>query len=74
MMGRHRFAVRIYYQLSLDDLVPKRHLLRRIADAMDFSFVYGLARPYYSYTGQTVHRPRRTLQSLAHRPPLPHHH
>ena len=52
MMGRHRFAVKIYYQLSLDDLIPKKHLLRRIAEAIDFSFVYKLARPYYSYTGQ----------------------
>ena len=52
MMGRHRFAVKIYYQLSLDELVPKGHLLRRIAEAVDFSFVYQLTRPYYSHTGQ----------------------
>ena len=32
MMGHHRFAVRLYYQLSLEDLVPKNHLLRRIAN------------------------------------------
>ncbi len=52
MMGRHRFAVKIYYQLSLEELVPKKHLLRRNAEAIDFSFVYQLARTYYSYTGQ----------------------
>jgi len=51
-MGRHRVAVKIYYQLSLDDLVPKNHLLHRIGDAIDFSFIYELPRPYYSYTGQ----------------------
>jgi hypothetical protein len=45
MMGRHPFAVKIYYQLSLDDLVPKRHLLRRVTEASDFSFIYQLARP-----------------------------
>ena len=48
MPGRHNFAPKLYYQLSLDGLVPKDHLLRRIASAIDFS----LARPYYSHTGQ----------------------
>jgi transposase len=52
MMGRRDFAPKLYYQLSLDRLVPADHLLRRIAEAMDFSFVYPMARPYYSHTGQ----------------------
>ena len=52
MMGRHNFAPKLYYQLSLDDLVPQNHLLRQIAEAIDFSFIYPLARPYYSHTGQ----------------------
>jgi transposase len=52
MMGRRRFAPKLYYQLSLDRLVPADHLLRRIAHVVDFSFVYPLARSYYSHTGQ----------------------
>jgi transposase len=52
MMGRQKFAPKLYYQLSLDNLVPKNHLLRQIAEAIDFSFIYPLARPYYSHTGQ----------------------
>jgi transposase len=52
MMGKHRFAPKLYYQLSLDGLVPEDHLLRQISEAIDFSFIYPLARPYYSYTGQ----------------------
>ncbi|MDP2856640.1 MAG: IS1182 family transposase [Bacillota bacterium] len=52
MMGYRRFAPKLYYQLSLDRLVPQNHLLRRIAEVIDFSFVYPLARPYYSHTGQ----------------------
>jgi transposase len=52
MMGLRRFAPKLYYQLSLDRLVPQNHLLRRIAEVIDFSFVYRLARPYYSHTGQ----------------------
>lgn len=52
MMGRRKFAPKLYYQLSLDRLVPQDHLLRQIAEAIDFSFIYRLARPYYSHTGQ----------------------
>ena len=37
MLGRHNFAPKLYYQLSLDGLVPKDHLLRRIASDIDFS-------------------------------------
>jgi transposase len=52
MMGKHRFAPKLYYELSLDRLVPQDHLLRQISAAIDFAFVYPLARPYYSHTGQ----------------------
>jgi transposase len=52
MMGHRRFAPKLYYQFSLDRLVPQNHLLRRTAEVIDFSFVYPLARPYYSHTGQ----------------------
>jgi transposase len=52
MMGRHQHETKLYYQLSVDQLVPPHHLLRQIADHIDFSFVYRLARPYYSDTGQ----------------------
>jgi transposase len=52
VMGQREFTSKLYYQLSLDGLVPHDHLLREIARAIDFSFIYPLARPYYSYTGQ----------------------
>jgi transposase len=52
MMGRHQHGTKLYYQLSVDQLVPPGHLLRQIADHIDFSFVYPLVRPYYSGTGQ----------------------
>ncbi len=63
MMGRRDFAPKLYYQLSLDRLVPADHLLRRIAEVMDFSFVYAMARPYYSHTGQP--RPSSLVTSTA---------
>ena len=52
MMSKHRFAPKLYYQLSLDQLVPQDHLLRNLDQAIDFGFIYPLARPYYSHTGQ----------------------
>jgi len=52
MMGKRVFAPKLYYQFSLDDLVPKNHLLRQISSAIDFSFVYSLTKSHYSHTGQ----------------------
>lgn len=52
MMGQRQFETKLYYHLSLDSLVPEDHLLRRIAAAVDFSFVRALCRPFYSHTGQ----------------------
>jgi len=52
MMGKHQFTPKLYYELSLDRLVPEDHLLRQISQAIDFSFIHHLARPYYSHTGQ----------------------
>lgn len=34
----------LYYSFSLNDAVPRNHLVRRLAAAVDFSFVYGLVR------------------------------
>jgi transposase len=52
MMGQRDFETKLFYQLSLDRLVPQDHVLRRIAEAVDFSFVRPLCRPFYSHTGQ----------------------
>jgi transposase len=52
MMGQRQFSSKLYYQLSLDSLVPQDHLLRHIAKVSDFSFIYPLPKPYYSHTGQ----------------------
>ena len=53
MMKRQpRFEAKFYYNLSLDRLVPDDHLLRLIANAVDFSFIRPLCRPYYSHTGR----------------------
>lgn len=38
--------------VSLDDLVPQDHLLRKIENAVDFSFIYELTKGYYSNMGR----------------------
>jgi transposase len=37
---------------AIDGLVRQDHLLRQIVQVIDFSFIYPLAKPYYSHTGQ----------------------
>lgn len=51
-MNQHDFEEKLYYNLSLSRLVPEDHLLRQIAEAVDFSFIRPLCRPYYSHTGR----------------------
>ena len=52
MHQRARFEPRLYYGLSLMRMVPEDHLLRRIREAVDFSFIWPLCRPNYSHTGR----------------------
>ena len=52
MKQQPRFEAKFYYNLSLDRLVPDDHLLRLIANAVDFSFIRPLCRPFYSHKGR----------------------
>src|SRR5260370_413900 len=52
MMGQKAVEPKLYLSFSLDAAVPANHLVRRLAAAVDFSFVRGLVRQQYSHTGQ----------------------
>lgn len=52
MMGQKKFTMKQYHHLSLDDLVSLNDLYRKIDEAIDFSFIYDLAKEAYSHTGQ----------------------
>lgn len=41
--GRYQLSI-----VSLDELVPKDHLVRKIENAIDFSFIYDLVEDRYS--------------------------
>ena len=52
MMGSKAVEPKLFLSFDLDAAVPPTHILRRIAEVVDFSFVRDLARPCYSHTGQ----------------------
>lgn len=52
MMSVKQKESKLFYNFSLSSRIPKDHFLRKVDEACDFSFIYKLARPYYSHTGQ----------------------
>ena len=52
MMGHKTAQPKLYISFSLDAAVPADHILRKIAACIDFSFVRGLTRRFYSHTGK----------------------
>src|SRR6266511_4768641 len=52
MLRRKEFKPKLVHRLSLEEYVPEDHLLRRVAAAVDFSFVRRLTARFYSHTGQ----------------------
>jgi transposase len=51
-MGRKALAGKLFYQVTLEELVPAGHLLRRVAEAVDFDVARRLTARFYSHTGQ----------------------
>ena len=51
MQGCKQFEPRLFYQLSLDALVPAEHLVRRLA-TVDLSWVRPATAGHYSHTGK----------------------
>lgn len=53
MMGKKDYSERSQMEMaSLEDLVPKDHLVRKIEDAMDFHFIYDEVKELYSDFGR----------------------
>jgi transposase len=52
MMGAKAAQEVVLCHISLEERVPQDHFLRLLSRAVDFGFVYKLAKPYYSHTGQ----------------------
>ena len=52
MLGEKRLVPKLVYQFTLEERVPAEHLLRRVAEVVDFSFVRRLTARFYSHLGQ----------------------
>ena len=52
MQGKKLFTQKLFYQISLDDLVPTNHFYRRLDDILDLQFLYEATRKYYGTDGQ----------------------
>ncbi len=52
MMGEKEPTGKLFYVFDLEQHVPAHHLLRRVAEAVDFSFVPRLTARFHSHTGQ----------------------
>src|SRR4051794_8346246 len=52
VLGQKLFTPKVVHEINLEERVPQDHLLRRIAEVVDFSFVRRLTARFYSHTGQ----------------------
>src|SRR5690606_28165485 len=52
MQGRKEFTPQLFYELSLDRLVPVDNFYRRINQELDFHFLYKSTKKYYGTQGQ----------------------
>jgi hypothetical protein len=51
MQGKKDFTPRLFYQLSLDSLVPSDDFYRKISRTIDFRFLYKATKGYYGTEG-----------------------
>jgi transposase len=52
LQGKKEFKQRIYYDFSLESVIPDNHLLKRIDSVISFEFVRDKTKTYYSHTGK----------------------
>lgn len=64
MMGRQVEAAQLFYEFSLDRHVPSDHLLRRIDQVLDLSWLRAELAPFYSSTGRPSIDPELMIRML----------
>ena len=64
MLGNKRFKPKMFYSVQLENLVPQDHELRKVLSLVDFSFIQGLVRNKYSWTGQPSVDPEVIIKML----------
>lgn len=52
MQGKKDISPRLFYQVTLDDLVAKDNFYRKLNQGLDLQFLYKATAPYYGLEGQ----------------------
>lgn len=52
MQSKKQYTPKLFYRRCLEDLVPNDHIVRKLENALDLSFLYNLTREYYSHEGK----------------------
>src|SRR5690554_3886976 len=47
MQGKKKFTPKLFYQVSLEDLVPEDNFYRKLQTALDLQFLYKKTEKYY---------------------------
>lgn len=64
MQGCKHVEPRLFYHISLEQLVPEDHLVRRLVSGLDLSWVRSATRASYSHTGQPSVDPEVVVKML----------
>ncbi|MFV0196209.1 transposase [Empedobacter falsenii] len=58
MQGRKEFTPQLFYELSLERLVPPDNFYRHVNQVLDLHFLYKSTQKYYAIQGQeSIHKP-----------------
>ena len=52
MQGKKKYALQLFYELSLERLVPEDNFYRQIEQNLDLHFLYKATKDYYGTEGQ----------------------
>lgn len=52
MQGRQEIQSKLFYQVSLERLVPAHNFYRKLASSLDLQFIYKATQHYYGSEGQ----------------------
>ena len=65
MMGRlEESGAKLFYEFSLEDIVPAGHMLRKIDRFLDFDGLRAHLKPFYSHTGRPSIDPELMVRML----------
>ncbi len=65
MQGHKQFTPQLFYNLSLDELVPQDNFYRKLNAELDLNFLYKATRKYYGREGQESIDPRINARGMA---------